>query len=134
MSCRGNMRDERQSLRRYPAYLFVVGLAILLLIGSLMPGRMKISLGTVGPWHRPLHIMLFAAIAAAILVAHDGWIVAKAILLIAFALILEMAEHFLYHSELEWRDVRDDTVGIIAGLCFTELLLRIKRDAVYRTR
>jgi hypothetical protein len=94
-----------------------------LIFGSLLPQKAKHAIGTQGIWHRPVHLVLFATTAFTARPAFARHPFLTPVLLIAFALSLELAEHLLYFNLFEWNDVRDDVIGIAVGL----LLSRVGR-------
>jgi hypothetical protein len=87
-----------------------------LIVGSLLPQAAKHAIGTQGLWHRPLHLILFAATACTTRAAFVHRPFFTSIFLLTLALSLESAEHLLYRNLFEWRDVRDDVIGIAIGL------------------
>lgn len=102
-------------------------LIALLIVGSLLPEEAKLALGTQGVFHRPLHIFLFAmaAILSRIALPSRFARVLPALLL-GFGMALELVEHLMFRNAFEWRDVRDDAIGIVAGLALTWILKRWK--------
>lgn len=112
---------------RLAALLWV--LVIILL--SLIPLPWKNAIGTTGAFHRAGHLLAFlilafllcriATTAAARLIRCAG-----AVLL---GIVLETAEHLLYHDRLEWDDVFVDTIGVALGfLCAFALISRTGRS------
>jgi uncharacterized protein YfiM (DUF2279 family) len=104
-----------------PKRSLFIALVALLIVGSFLPAQAKHALGTQGAWHRPLHIALFAATAALARVAYRRGTVITATLLLLLASSLELAEAAPYIKHFEWPDLRDDAIGIIAGLTLYSL-------------
>ncbi len=99
-----------------------IALVALLIVGSFLPAHTKHALNTQGAWHRPLHIALFAATAAAALAAFRRGAAITAILLLFLAGSLELAEAAPHIHRFEWPDLRDDAIGIVAGLTLYSLI------------
>jgi uncharacterized membrane protein YgdD (TMEM256/DUF423 family) len=121
-----------------PIWVFCV------VVGSLLPGRIKVAIGitavdqiqarseTVGAIHRSVHFGVFGATAVLfLLVAPDRRrepVAAAA----AFALgaLIEVAQYLLFGGVMEWWDVRDDGLGVLVASTlvhatrFREVLVR----------
>jgi hypothetical protein len=95
-----------------------VGL-VLLIVGSLQPGRPSIVTGV----HREIHWVAFAG--AALLLFYLSRTRRQEILA-AFAtfflgLSLEILQHLLYRNYIEWRDIGDDGFAILAAFALYHL-------------
>jgi len=91
----------------------------LLVAGSLQPARP----GVVKGLHREIHWVAFAG-AALLLFAlsktrRREMLGAGAILLLGVS--LEVAQHLIYRNHLEWRDIGDDAVAILAAFALYRL-------------
>ena len=91
----------------------------LLIVGSLQPARPGIVTGH----HRLLHWVAFAG-AALLLISlsetrHQE--ILRAIIVFFMGVSLEVLQHLIYRNPLEWRDIGDDGVAILAAfaLCLT---------------
>ena len=122
-------RLKRSSFRpalRYVAAFWIVGLVL----GSLLPFRIKVAIGTTSQLHRPLHMFAFgSATFLYLLLSRNRYEkLAVCALMIAIAVVLELVEFRLtYHpkySVFEWRDVLDDSYGIITAAAAFILLNR----------
>jgi hypothetical protein len=87
---------------------------VALIVVSLQPARP----GPVVALHRAIHWVAFAGVALLLLLLsrtrrHKISGVAVTCLL---ALSLEALQHFIYRNPMEWRDVRDDVLAIMAVL------------------
>jgi VanZ family protein len=86
---------------------------LVLIIGSLQPARPAPVVGL----HRELHWLAFAGVALLLLLLsrsrrQEIHAVFAACLL---GLSLEYLQHFIYRNAMEWHDVRDDSLAIIAA-------------------
>jgi hypothetical protein len=129
---------RRVLLRLVPIWVLCV------VVGSLLPGRTKLAIGTTtldrmrtrtetsGPIHRSVHLGVFGATALLfLLVAPDRRREAVAALAaLALGALIEVTQHLLFGSVMEWWDVRDDSVGVLVafalmhGTRFREVLVR----------
>ena len=86
---------------------------ILLIVGSLQPSRP----GPVLAHHRGLHFLAFGGVAFLLLLLsrnfREGIRVVVGVCLLGLS--LEYLQHFFYHNVMEWWDVRDDTVAVLAA-------------------
>ena len=87
---------------------------LLLIVASLQPARP----GPVVGLHREVHWLAFAG--AAFLLFHVSrnriQEVCSALGLFALGLSLEFLQHVIYRGHMEWWDVRDDSLAILAAL------------------
>jgi hypothetical protein len=93
---------------------------LLLVIGSLQPARP----GPVHAMHREIHFLAFGGAAFLLLLVtrnrrEEIGVVAGACLL---GLSLEYLQHLFYGNVMEWWDVRDDTIAVLAALVLYRLL------------
>jgi hypothetical protein len=86
---------------------------LLLIIGSLQPSRP----GSVLAHHRSLHFLIFGVAAILWLLLARTWRqeVIAAVALCILGLTLEYLQHFFYRNVMEWWDVRDDSLAIVAA-------------------
>lgn len=99
------------------------------IVGSFLPGPTKVAIGTTTPVrleaahevqgiaHRSIHFAVFGVTAILfLLVARNG---GQEILAVFFALglgtVLEVLQHLSFGSVLEWWDIRDDAIGVLAA-------------------
>ena len=102
----------------------------LIIIGSFLPGEVKIAIGTTtGPRasaavrvrtsleHRLVHVAEFgiAAVLLSVVSVRTRQRVWFALALAGLGLALEWLEHLAGRGVLEWWDVRDDTYGVCLG-------------------
>lgn len=94
---------------------------VLLVIAlSLIPLPWKNAIGTTGAFHQAGHLLAFL-ILALLLCRSAVTLSAKLVRCLGAVLlgiVLETAEHLLYHDRLEWEDVLVDVIGVVLGfLC-----------------
>lgn len=121
---------------RYRTAALIWSLA--LLIGSLQPSRpAHIHFGTI---HHMAHILGFGLLAVLLAAASSNrdrvsyWPPAA---VFVFGLTIELLQHWLYRIPLEWCDVRDDAIGIVAFTVLYQLWrhrLNGSTDALEGTR
>jgi VanZ family protein len=104
------MRTHRALL----ASLWVLFIAVI----SFLPRHYKEELHTAGSMHDYGHILAFCG-AAFMLVGVSQNLFARAGLLLAglaLGVCLEIGQHLIYATQIEWHDILLDTVGSILGL------------------
>ena len=86
---------------------------ILLIVGSLQPARPSLVIA----YHRELHWLAFAGAAFLVLLLSRNrrQEIRSAIGAFLLGLSLECVQHLIYRHPMEWRDVRDDTLAILAA-------------------
>lgn len=86
----------------------------LLIVGSLQPARPGILKGN----HRPVHYVAFAG--ATLLLLASAYTrrqkVLSAIGVFFLGISLEFLQHLIYRNPMEWRDIGDDGLAILAAL------------------
>ena len=108
-------RSRLRPILRYVSFFWIIGLVF----GSLLPFHIKVAIGTTSQLHRPLHMFAFgfATFLFLLLSRNRNEKLAVCVSMIAIAAALELLEFRLtYHpkySVFEWRDLVDDTYGII---------------------
>ena len=99
---------------------------VTLIIGSLSPDDVKDSIGTHS-YHRLFHFVSFGATAVLFLLIsrtrRQEYIAAGGVF--ALGLTLEALQHFIFGSDFEWWDVRDDFIGILIALAVFRLVDRL---------
>ena len=95
---------------------------LVLALGSFLPDHAKGAIGTHS-LHRLYHLISFGSTAYLLsLIARDTRErLAAASFVIFLGLTLEFFQHIVFHIPLEWWDVRDDTLGVLAAA----LLIRL---------
>ena len=84
---------------------------------SFLPGSSKAKLHTHGRYHSWGHLLIFCVIGfvmtrAARTERMRMWLFVAAML---FGFGIEIAEHFVFKSPLEWKDVFMDVTGVVGG-------------------
>jgi hypothetical protein len=106
-------RNRKRAI--FAALACVVVLAVTIL--SFLPVSDKNALHTTGRFHSLGHLLAFSIVA--LLAARISRSVLVRILVLIGSLLLgfgiESAEHLVYHSLLEWKDVLVDALGVIGG-------------------
>jgi VanZ family protein len=100
--------------RAFLASLWVLFIAVL----SFLPRHYKEELHTTGSLHDYGHILAFCG-AAFMLACISQNIFARAGLLLAglaLGVCLEIGQHLIYATQIEWHDILLDTVGSVLGL------------------
>jgi len=97
----------------------------LLIAGSLQPARP----GVLNALHRPIHYAAFAG-AALLLLSLSGTrrreiLGAAAVFFLGFS--LEFLQHLIYGNCLEWRDIADDGLAVLAAVALYRLAGARKR-------
>ena len=89
------------------------GWLLLLILGSLQPVRPAPFVGL----HRGIHILAFAGAAFLLLLISRTrrQQIRGVIAMCLLGLFLESAQHLVYRHPMEWRDVRDDTLAVLAA-------------------
>jgi hypothetical protein len=92
---------------------------LLLIVGSLQPSRP----GAVLAHHRGLHFLSFGGVALLLLLlARTRYQEIRAVLGVCLlGLSLEYMQHLLYRNPMEWWDVRDDTLAVLAAFALYRL-------------
>ncbi len=109
-----NRASTRTLIRRLAQVWF-----LLLVVGSLQPVRPVMVVGLhASELHRHIHWLAFAGAAfLLLLLARSRRQKIQALVVTCLlGLSLEYLQHFTYRSPMEWLDVRDDTVAILAAV------------------
>lgn len=117
---------QERSLTRLVVFLWLAFVAAI----SLMPLKLKSSVGTTGTLHNPGHFLIFVATALLLCRTARNWntrLLRWACVCI-FAGAMEFLEWVTYHNPFEWRDVLVDSLGATLGLLVVSLwCVRLKR-------
>jgi hypothetical protein len=91
-----------------------------LIVGSLQPARPSAVLST----HRGLHYLAFAGTAFLLFLLTRNLYqqIQGAIAAILLGLSLEFLQHLLYHNDMEWHDVRDDSLAVLGAFALYRCL------------
>ncbi|WP_263353476.1 hypothetical protein [Acidicapsa acidisoli] len=111
-------RDARNR-RTISAIIAAVVVAAVLIV-SFLPGADKRALHSEGRLHSLGHFVAFSVVGyVAGRTSHSLWV---RVLVFFGALIfgfgIEIGEHLIFHSGLEWKDVLVDAVGVVCGTLF----------------
>ena len=119
------MKREKILLRLTRLWILV------LIVGSLQPARPAPVVGL----HREIHWLAFGGVAFLLLMVSRNrrQEIRGVIVMCLLGLSLEYLQHLLYRHAMEWRDVRDDTLAIVAPLALYRLT-RSGRAAFTATR
>ena len=92
---------------------------LLLIVGSLQPGRPAPIVGV----HREIHWLAFAGVTLLLLLlSHTRRQEIRGVFATCLlGLSLEYLQHLIYRNAVEWRDVRDDTLAILAAFALYRL-------------
>jgi hypothetical protein len=105
--------SARRSIFTALTCLVVAAVAVL----SFLPGEDKHVLHTRGRFHSWGHLLAFATVA--FFMAGTTRTMRGRVLFFIVALVfgfgIEIGEHFLFQSALEWKDVLVDALGVICG-------------------
>jgi hypothetical protein len=102
---------------------------LMLVLGSLQPVRPGLMVGAAGAgWHRGMHFLAFAGATLLLLVlARDlRQEIRNAMAVSLLGLSLEYLQHLIYRSPMEWWDVRDDGLAILAAFAVYQVIHRCK--------
>jgi hypothetical protein len=93
---------------------------LLLIVGSLEPSRPA----PVVVLHREIHWLAFAGVTFLLLLLSRNrrQEIRSAIGVFLLGLSLEYLQHLIYRNPMEWRDVRDDTLAILAAFALYHLV------------
>lgn len=123
---------NRRSVR--PVLRYIAGFWILgLILGSLLPFRIKVAIGTTSHFHRPLHMFAFGSVTFLLLLISRNRYekVAVCLLAVVIAVVIEVLElRLTYHprfSLFEWRDLFDDSYGIATAAALFALFDRVAK-------
>jgi hypothetical protein len=122
------IRPPSSTLNRPKIVLRLTQIWILVLIvGSLQPARPAPVVGL----HRDIHWLAFAGAAFLLLLVcrNRRWEIRSLIAVCLLGLSLEYLQHLIYRNAMEWRDVRDDALGVIVA--FTLYRLASTRIATF---
>jgi hypothetical protein len=89
---------------------------LVLAAGSFLPDHAKDAIGTHAV-HRLYHLVSFGSTAYLLsLIARDTRErFAASFFVIALGCALEYGQHVVFHIPIEWWDIRDDTLGVLAA-------------------
>ena len=86
---------------------------LLLIAGSLQPARPEPLVAI----HRGIHFLAFAAGALLLLLSRNYRQEIRVVIAVFLVgLSLEYLPHLIYHKTMEWYDVRNDALGVLAAL------------------
>lgn len=91
-----------------------------LLIGSMLPARAKIALGTVGMAHDAVHVAAFGGAAVLLMLWARTRLqeLGLAVMALALGAGIEVAQRMVTDNALEWTDIQLDALGaMVALLC-----------------
>jgi hypothetical protein len=118
-SIRGKRAANFSNILRVVARIWIA----LLIVGSLQPARPGILKGN----HRPIHYVAFAG--AALLLLASAYTRRQKILsasaIFPLGISLEVLQHLIYRNPMEWRDIADDGLAILAALALDYLAGRL---------
>jgi hypothetical protein len=107
------------SRREPPFRCLTLAWILLVIVGSLQPARPA----AVVIMHRGIHYVAFAGTSLLLLLLarnrRQEILAVVATCFLGFS--LEFMQHFVYHNVMEWRDVRDDAVAILAAYALYRL-------------
>jgi hypothetical protein len=91
----------------------------LLVAGSLQPARP----GVVKALHREVHWVAFAGAALLLFALSKTWLreILGACTIFLLGVSLEVVQHLIYRNHLEWRDIADDGIAILAAFALYRL-------------
>ena len=109
---------------RLPPWILGFWVAFLI-VGSLQPHRIRVlSQGHHG--HAILHVLAFGVLGSLAMLTslrrHRSLVFAGCL---ALGFLIELAQSHLYPNAIEWRDVRDDTVGVLLFSALTVVMLKL---------
>ena len=115
------MKREQIILRIAQAWI------LLLIVGSLQPARP----GPVVGLHREVHWLAFSGAAFLLFTISRNrrQEIYSAVAVFILGLSLEFLQHLIYRRQMEWWDVRDDTLAILIGLALFQLSRHWKRSS-----
>ena len=95
---------------------------LLLIVGSLQPARPGPLVAHLG-FHRGVHWLAFAGATLLLLAVSRNrrQEIRSAIAVFLLGLSLEFLQHLIYRNAMEWWDVRDDTLAILAAFALYQL-------------
>jgi hypothetical protein len=98
------------------------------ILGSLQPRRP----GSIAGLHREIHWVAFAGAAFFLLLSTRSRLQAihRALGTLLLGLALEYVQHLIYHKAMEWLDVGDDALAILAALALYWWAVRRNPPAV----
>jgi hypothetical protein len=93
---------------------------LLLILGSLQPVRLGLAVGV----HREAHWLAFAGAALLVVCLSRNWRheILSTFVIFFVGLSLETLQHLIYGNPMEWRDVADDGVAVLAAFALYRLL------------
>jgi len=78
--------------------------------------------------HREIHFFAFAGAAILLLLSWNRRQEVRVVIAVfLMGVFLEYLQHLIYHNTMEWRDVRDDALAILAGFAAYRLAGRRNR-------
>ena len=106
-------QTARQRLKRAIIRRFAQVWLVLLIAGSLQPGRP----GPVVAMHRGIHFLGFGGATFLLLLLSANLLgeIRAFLAMFLLGLSLEYLQHIMYHNVMEWWDVRDDAFAILAA-------------------
>ena len=95
---------------------------LILIVGSIQPARPGPMVAKIG-FHRGVHWLAFAGAALLLLALarNRRQEIRSAIAVFLLGLSLEYLQHVIYGNAMEWWDVRDDTLAILAAFVLYQL-------------
>jgi hypothetical protein len=122
-------------LIRYLCWIWIM----CVIVGSLLPLRMKIALGTTSHLHRPLHMFVFGSAAVVLLLLSNTLRqrLTSVLCILALAAFLEILQFWITYqpkySAFEWRDLLDDGGGIVIAVVLS-MLIKLRPDSMASAR
>ncbi len=101
-----------------------IALLLIVTCGSVLPAHVKQAIGLQGHWHRTLHVAAFLLVAALAREVFSRSAVTPVLLPLAMAASTELIQDLVFRSGFEWSDVRDDSIGIAAGVAMSLVIRR----------
>ena len=116
---------------KWKSVLLVCGFLAAVVFVSFLPPSDKQIMHTEGRFHYWGHLVVFGALGflSARAVKSPWTRVAVCLAGILFGFGMEVGEHFVFRSHMEWKDVFVDSMGVFAGSLFA-----IALDSVIRRR
>ena len=115
---------EPIELRRYLRVITLLWFALLIL-GSIQSARPS----AISPFHSEIHWIAFGVGTGLLLLVSRRRLqqALSALAVLVLAVSIEFLQHLIYRSAIEWRDVRDDALAILATILLYALLSDIRK-------
>ncbi len=112
------MGNRLKTIFRIAAFIW----ATALFIGSLQPNRPAHI--HYGPIHHTAHVLGFGILTFLLAAGYGNRhrvTFGSAAAVFAFGFTIELLQHWLYRMPIEWRDVRDDGIGVVAVVALYQI-------------